>query len=291
MCILSHHHVIGYVHVLMVILLVSRSHAAAKLWNEQNNMISNETAIYYSEGVRMGIINPEKYSLQSFEQHEREMFKDTYRDFISLNGTQAISYQEWLILNNYGILYDTQESVLEKKTSTRSTVNKDLFVKNIQKGDILITTKFNNGFIGHVAIMATDDHAIELPGGLTWMLGIADNNRVISKDAWFNDYGSGWTTVYRCPDKAVADSAAEWAYLHYYNPLGLAEKTIHTLYRLNFDFESTNPSYCSKLVLQAFVFSNRPIIHKLHRYGFVIPPIQVPGYFEPPYKLKIVGKF
>uniref|UniRef100_A0A2A4JTB1 Uncharacterized protein n=1 Tax=Heliothis virescens TaxID=7102 RepID=A0A2A4JTB1_HELVI len=239
----------------------------------------------------MGIINPEKYSLQSFEQHEREVFKDTYRDYISMNLTQPISYQEWLVMNNYGILFGTQESVLEKKTSTRSKPNKGIFVNSIIKGDILINKKFKTGLIGHIAIMADDNYAIELPGGKGWFLGIADNNRLVSKDVWFDEYGSGWTTVYRCPYKEVADSASDWAYRHYYNPSGGNIKTIHTRYKINLDFQSTNPSYCSKLVVQAFFYNDRPVISQADIRRLVISPIRVPSYFKPPYNLVVVGKY
>uniref|UniRef100_A0A2A4JTC1 Uncharacterized protein n=1 Tax=Heliothis virescens TaxID=7102 RepID=A0A2A4JTC1_HELVI len=276
---------------LVVVLLVVRSHGLDEDI-EPNDAVSNQTATAYSAGVRMGIINPEKYSLRSFEQHERDIFKDTYREYLSLNGTQPISYQDWLVMNNYGILLDTQESMFQRKLSKRSTAdNKRRFVNTVRRGDILITGRGSGGLLGHAAIMTTDTWVLEMPGGRGWQTGIKDNNRQITKDRWFDVHASDWTTVYRCPDTGIAQQAARWADHKYYNPSGGSKKTIHITYALDPNFKSTNPSYCSKLVLQAYYFgtgSNKVIRNPGNT---LIVPTTIPTYFLRPYNLANKGKF
>nr|XP_021182739.2 uncharacterized 30.3 kDa protein [Helicoverpa armigera] len=276
---------------LFVVLLVVGAHGFEEDL-EANDAVSNQTATAYSAGVRMGIINPEKYSLRTFEQHERDIFKDTYREYLSLNSNQTISYQDWLLMNNYGILFDTQESMFQRKISKRSTAdNKRRFVNTVRKGDILITGRGSGGLLGHAAIMTTDTWVLEMPGGKGWQNGIPDNNRQITKHKWFDIHASDWTTVYRCPDAGIASQAARWADRKYYNPNEGSTKTIHITYALTTNFQTTNPSYCSKLVLQAYYYgtgSNKVIRNPGNA---IIVPTSIPTYFLRPYWLTNKGKF
>ncbi|KAF9415340.1 hypothetical protein HW555_007003 [Spodoptera exigua] len=189
---------------------------------EPTNVISNETTALYNVGIQMGIINPEKYTLESFSQHERDIFKDVYQEYLARNESLPLNYQDWLIVNNYGILLDTRRGI--------------------------------GGLLGHSAIMTTDNWVLEMPGGKGWNNGIPNNNRQIQKDKWFNEHASEWTTVYRCKDSAVAKQAATWADHKYYNPSGGIKKTVHVTYRLTTDFKTISPSYCSKLVVQAYYY-------------------------------------
>ncbi|XP_075972647.1 putative 30.3 kDa protein [Anticarsia gemmatalis] len=260
----------------------------------RNDTVSSETASAYELGVHMGIINPEKYTLESFERDERNIFKDLYKEYISLNGSQPINYQQWLVMNNFGILPDTQESLFERKISKRSTAdNKRRFVNTVKKGDILITGRGIGGLVGHAAIMSTDYWVLEMPGGAGWANGIKSNNRQVSKHKWFDEHASDWTTVYRCPDRGVANQAASWADRNYYNPSGGSKKTIHITYRITPDIWKKNPSYCSKLVIHAYYFGTgkKKVIRDLSVIGRAIVPSTIPSYFLSPYKLVNKGKY
>lgn len=263
------------------------------LFSGRNEPVSNQTAAAYSVGVQMGIINPEKYSLESFYRDEKNIFKDVYQEYMSLNDSQPMSYQDWLIMNNYGILSDTQESLYQRKVSKRSTAdNKRRFVNTVKKGDILITGRGIGGLLGHAAIMTTDYWVLEMPGGSGYLTGIKDNNRQIPKDKWFNEHASDWTTVYRNRDRSVAVQAANWADRNYYNPKGGAKKVIHVTYKLIPPaFRSKNPSYCSKLVLQAFYYGTGSKAVIRDPKNTLIVPTNIPTYFLSPYTLVNKGKY
>ncbi|KAM3968321.1 putative 30.3 kDa protein [Aphomia sociella] len=260
-----------------------------------DNRSSNETSYsLYSTGVDTGVINPEKYSFTSFKRDEENVFRDLYREYTTINSSLPVSYEEWLLINNFGVLSDTQESLFERKISKRSTAdNKRRFVNTVKKGDILVTGRGIGGLVGHAAIMTTDNWVLEMPGGRGWQNGIKDNNRQITKHKWFDEHASDWTTVYRCPDGNAARSAAVWADHTYYNPSGGATKTKHITYKITTDVWSTNPSYCSKLVIQAYYFGTgkKKVISGDVSLRRVIIPSTIPSYFLSPYKLKNMGKY
>ncbi|KAJ8724828.1 hypothetical protein PYW07_015786 [Mythimna separata] len=112
--------------IFVVLLVVGSYVSAEEIEFGRNDAVSNQTATAYSVGVDMGIINPEKYSLKSFEQDERNIFKDLYQEYIYLNYSQPLNYQEWLIMNNYGILSDTQESLFQRKIVKQPIIREPL---------------------------------------------------------------------------------------------------------------------------------------------------------------------
>ncbi|XP_047023614.1 uncharacterized 30.3 kDa protein-like [Helicoverpa zea] len=289
----SHNYMVG-LFIFMVISLGSGYEYFSMEWldNGEKGEKSNDTFKYYNTGVRVGIIDPEKYSLKSFKRHEK-YFRNTLKTYNKLKGDDPLTYGEWLLLNNYGILRDTQMSILEnKKKALSKRNNKKNFVKTVRKGDILLTNKKGTGLVGHVGMMATNKCAIEMPGGKGWASGIKDNNRRLSAGAWFDEYSSAYTMVYRCLGKGVANKAGDWAYHNYYNPKGGRKKTIHTTYRITPDFSKKNPSYCSKLVLQAFYFTERRVvIDHVIRYGPFIIPAKITSYFTPHCEMSYVGRF
>lgn len=240
----------------------------------------------------MGIINPEKYAFSSFQKDEQNVFKDLYSVYISQNDSAPINYEEWLVINNFGVFSDSQESMLQRKISKRSTAdNKRAFVKTVKQGDILICSGGGSfGIIGHAAIMTTDYWVLEMPGLKN---NLNDNNRQIPKDKWFDEHASDWTTVYRCPDNSIARQAAKWADTHYYNPSGGSKKTIHIQYAITADVWKINPSYCSKLVIQAYYYGtgSAKVITDLSVAGKAIFPATIPSYFLSPYKLVNKGRF
>ncbi|XP_045520030.1 uncharacterized 30.3 kDa protein-like [Pieris brassicae] len=282
-------------YYLSLVTVISYNIIAAENYKNTDNEFSNETVYRaYQTGVDVGIINTEKYPFLTFQSDERNIFRGLFREYTSLNASEPINYEEWLIMNNFGILPDTQESLFERKIAKRSTAdNKRRFVNTVRKGDILITGRGVGGLIGHAAIMTTDYWVLEMPGGRGWQNGIKDNNRQISKHAWFDVHSSDWTTVYRNRDASVAHAAALWADHNYYNPSGGAKKTIHVTYKITTDIKSKNPSYCSKLVIQAYYFGTgkRKVISNLSVSGRVIVPTNIPIYFMHPYTLVNKGKY
>lgn len=240
----------------------------------------------------MGIINPEKYTFESFKRDD-PLFRNIYEEFVSSADTEPMTYQQWLVMNHYGLLADTQESIfLNESITRRSNKYKKRFKRAVEAGDILITTRSDSGLIGHAAIMISDYWVLEMRGGKKFKKGIKDNNRQISKDDWYDENDSEVITVYRCPDTYIAHGAAYWADRNYFNPHGGSEKTIHVTYKIIPDsFDCKNPSYSSKLVLQAYYYGTRDAVTSMNQNGPVIAPTSIPAYFSSPYTLKKVGRF
>lgn len=248
----------------------------------------------YEDAVNEGIIDQRKYSFETFERDERNIFRDIYNEYQALKNTEMMSYTEWLVMNNFGILPDTKLSLFEGKTVERNnTDNKSMFMATVKKGDILITKRSSRGLIGHTAIMTTDYWVLEMPGGSGWANGIPDNNQQIGKDAWFDLHAADWTTVYRCPDRVAADWAAQWADHTYYSPTDGATKVKHITYKLTNDIVSINPSYNSKLVIHAYYFGtgSEQIVKELSAIKSPIAPVSIPSYFLSPFKLVNKGKY
>ncbi|XP_049865398.1 uncharacterized 30.3 kDa protein-like [Pectinophora gossypiella] len=277
--------------VLIVSLLLGAAQCLKVMQDDEN--YTNVSRKYYTSGVDLGIINPDKYSFESFLRDERSAFQDLYQEYASQNGTA--NYSEWLIMNNFGILPDTQESLFERKISKRSVAdNKRKFVNTVRRGDILISGRGIGGLLGHAAIMTTDYYVLEMRGGKGWLNGIKDNNRQVSKHAWFDEHQHDWTTVYRVPNSRIVALAARWADHTYYNPSGGAKKTKHITYRIDTHVWRTDPSYCSKLVVQAYYYGTgkaNVIYRGMMRAARVIAPTQIPSYFMPDYKLKNMGRY
>ncbi|CAG9791799.1 unnamed protein product [Diatraea saccharalis] len=278
------------------VLLLINFGTCLRLKNDTNDISSSNDSInkIYRIGVDMGIINTEKYAVEAFARDEQNVFRDLYKEYISMNGSRLIHYDEWLVMNNFGVLPDTQESLFERKITKRSTAdNKRRFVNTVRKGDILITGRGIGGLLGHAAIMTTNNYVLEMRGGNGWQNGIKRNNRQISKHRWFDEHRSDWTTVYRCPNAAVANGAALWADHKYYNPTGGSQKKIHITYKITLNVWSINPSYCSKLVIQAYYFGSgkRKVISRDISLRRVIVPTMIPSYFLAPYKLRNMGRF
>ncbi|KAJ8724827.1 hypothetical protein PYW07_015785 [Mythimna separata] len=140
--------------------------------------------------------------------------------------------------------------------------------------------------------MTSDYWVLEMPGGPGYLTGIPNNNRQVPKDQWFDEHASDWTTVYRNRDSSVATQAARWADRNYYSPSGSATKSIHVTYRLYpTAFRSFNPSYCSKLVLQAFFYGTGSKNVIRDPKSTLIIPSTIPTYFLAPYTLVNKGKF
>lgn len=174
-------------------------------------------------------------------------------------------------------------------------------INSIQKGDILISTSWAGSswscpssggslgilgssvgdIIGHAAIMVTDNKVLEMIGGNAKVDNLESNNTLNRKDYWFDIHKNFAVTVYRCPNSDAAIGAADCAYRNYYNGAGGPAKTIHVKYQITFNVLSINPSYCSKLILQAYYYGNEGknvIRSSWATLECIIVPRDIPSY-------------
>nr|XP_021182737.2 uncharacterized 30.3 kDa protein [Helicoverpa armigera] len=286
-------YVVGLIQIVMVTSLIPgcEEDSVEPLDLREKSRNSNKSNNYFNIAVHLGIIDPSKHCTNLFLRQE-DLFKTTLRLYNKLNGIKPVNYAEWLLLNNYGVLHDNQMSVLLPKMHRLSSESsKKKFVESVRKGDILITgDDTGSPWIGHSALMATNKYVIDMPGGPGASDGIEDNNRRLTAAAWYDKFSSSDTTVYRCSNKTVVKNAADWAYRNYYNPKGGDKKTIHTKYLATPSFRSLNPSYSSKLVIQAFYFTNKNVLYPFSDESIIFP-INIPVYFNYACPMLIVGTF
>ncbi len=173
-----------------------------------------------------------------------------------------ISYEVWLELvetNNKLINSLEDSSQFKLIYSGRSSGLSSL---NITTGDVLITNDPHTavaGMIGHSAIVRTSDIIVH----------IADSNShpdTLSRNEWISNYDNGETKVYRHNDSGVASRAAIWAYTTY------ILNNSDAAYGITTDLYSFNPTYCSKIVWQAFYY-----VAPVGSYVYIPTPLYVIG--------------
>lgn len=110
---------------------------------------------------------------------------------------------------------------------------------SLQPGDILITNGTSSwGIFGHAAIALSRTEILHIAGP-------GKNPEVISPSKWEELYESkGWTRIYRHSNSSTARSAASWASSTYRNS--------SAKYQITMNLASTDVTYCSKLVWQAY---------------------------------------
>lgn len=254
---------------------------------EDFNKLNDTDKALYGVGVKLKLFEPLKYTNYNYSQHV-PIFRSTYEEFTELT-KNPIKYKEWLIMNTFGILQDVQESLLNEKERSDYEHNKNKFKDAVRPGDILLTNgKDKKGTLGLASMMLDEYNILEMSGLHTPVDGMIDNLRV-NKEDWFTAHLEDWVHIYRCHNSSDADSAATWAHHNYYNPDDIGVQVVNMTYYISSDFLSTNPSYGSKLVLQAYYFGSDAINKKNVHNDTLVFPTTIAKYFKKP--LEYVGKY
>jgi uncharacterized protein YycO len=192
----------------------------------------------------------------------------SYDEYLKLieDGTygEDVSYEAALdLLKESGSgLSQNQVSASENTTGNMSIMASGLSGYNPKPGDILITNdSVGSGAVGHAGIIMSNGNVLHFAGK---KLGIL--NESVSK--WKGRYKK--TNVYRIPNASLASSAATWAYNNYW------VKNRSASYKIDTQLYAKDPSYCSKIVWQAYYYGTGST-----------KVVNVPGTkLAPPYRLK-----
>lgn len=149
---------------------------------------------------------------------------------------------------------------------------------NIQVGDILITNGTSSaGFLGHAAIADDNTTILDIPK-------IGETTRVLTHQKWIDDYSKkGWVKVYRIKDSTLARDAARWADYNYYSSTGSTVQNIRPTYGITLHLYDTNPTYCSKIVYQAYWYGTGSTSVMQAKTG-IVTPYGLIECFNPTYK-------
>ncbi|EAD4096432.1 hypothetical protein C5754_15065 [Listeria monocytogenes] len=238
----------------------------------------------YQQGVSEGIINKADVSLETWIKDNEGEYSQVYQDGLK-DGVYdtSMSYEEWIKLNNYG-----QPPVVDE--SWEEVPQKPMFRGmyrgyNIKKGDILITNgTSSSGLLGHAAIANGNEYILDIPGK-------GKTTRQKTTQWWMENYNKdGWIKVYRLKDSSVANAAASWADKNYYSTNGTSKQNIFPKYGMTGSRYSKNPTYCSKIVLQAYYFGtgNKPVVQV---FPSLVTVYDLPNYFSKAYKPQQVKYF
>lgn len=258
---------------------------------------TTDVSTIYDDAVKENIIDPALYPKSNWLDDEKKYMRPNY-DFFKSNILDSVSYNEWLEMNNYGVMSDTKLPLLQNKNSNRRQArsaqdNINKFCKDAKAGDILIVSgNFPTGVIGHAAIMNSDNTVLEMSGGKGQEKGIPDNNHQYSKRTWIKNHIKDWTSIYRISDSKLAKKVARYVDTHYFSSKGTATKDIHIDYKIDSLLKNKNPNYCSKLVYQAFYYGtgDLPVMKPTIPWG-VIPPANLPTTFSNSYKPTYIGRY
>ena len=203
-----------------------------------------------------------------------------------------IDYETWIEINKQA---KKEEAIYLEKNKTHLQEHKDPNINSkkdsVRTGDILISngTSFN-GFTGHVGIAVSSNE----------VLHTANKNsvpEVISLNKWIETYGleapdEGFiptnTEVYRFENAdqplwaGYPEKAAEWARRTYENS-GYE-------YEITTDLFSTNPTYCSKIVWQAYYYAGGqwgPRFMDIPKTN-IPTPYGMPTYFKNGWELELI---
>lgn len=222
----------------------------------------------YELGVATNSINPASTTYASWQNMEKSFLWPNYLE-IKKEGIldKSVDYQQWLKENNFGLVVGNQpqfEMVEKSKPSfsVRSTAdNKRNFVNRIKKGDFVVVSGVREPwapYVGHAAIATTDNYMLDMPGYKDGQYTQTNNNRQLTKGAWFDKYKTAWTTVYRVrTSQSVRANIANWADWRYWSSTHGKNKNRHVKYTLKTTLKGDyGNAYCSKLVWQALYYGS-----------------------------------
>lgn len=165
-------------------------------------------------------------------------------------------------LKNYGLRQNKQDEVVsdEKPHTVRHLLGKPYLGTDImpQKGDILVTsTGALNGLIGHAGIVINEKNYASIPG-------FRQHPNIDSIHSWFR-YSAN-TKVIRVNHQEKASLAGDWA--HDY-----VKDHPKARYSITMSIQSLDPTYCSKIVWQAYAKTGDAVGHATFTikapYGFL----------------------
>lgn len=147
-----------------------------------------------------------------------------------------ITFEYWKQLKDQSVQL---ESVLENTDNFSEVYGRDTY--SMKNGDVFITNGTSSaGILGHAGIAISSTRIIHIAG-------FGDVPEVISLATWNSLYDhKGWTKVYRSSNSTVATNAGDWADTTY--------RDSNAEYVIGTNLASTDETYCSKMVWQAYYY-------------------------------------
>lgn len=209
--------------------------------------------------------------LDKFE--EQEQIQRNMKSAFSIDSEKL--EQDYDALQETGVLGEdiTFEMYLELATTPPPSDPVDPRFRSIggrpQPGDIFITNGTSlGGLTGHAGIFLGNGTILSIigPGAKPEALSIMD---------WTERYNSQkgtWTKIYRPAAKYRPELAEQWAINNY--------KGKNYSYKITTNIFEKNPTYCSKIVWQAYWYSSAAVQIGGFHTPIIASPYDLPDYFE-----------
>ncbi|MCD2207267.1 hypothetical protein [Listeria booriae] len=245
----------------------------------------------YSQGIEEGIINSETTLFEDWQRENEEEFYPNYKEAIATEDglpEEFNNYETWLKVNNYGV---PPEGDLGDWQDVTPGLRATWGGFTVKAGDIFMTNNTDSiGIVGHVAIANSDNYILDMPGE-KWNPQ-NNNNRQLTVASWLNTYkrSGKWVKVYRMNNQTIAKQVAKYADRNYFSTTGSAVKNIKIPYKITADLFSKTPSYCSKLVYQAYYYGSGSLPVLIKTYG-IVTPYNIIGYFHLNYRPLLMKTF
>ncbi|MCO7125632.1 hypothetical protein NIE88_07600 [Sporolactobacillus shoreicorticis] len=208
----------------------------------------------YNEGIADKAIDPVNVNYADWITQNNTEFIPVYRQAINAKIINSnTSYAEWLRANNYGQMPEDNSNDLMVYTLAKSGGS-----FKFRTGDMLLTNHTSSyGILGHIAIATSSINIVDLPGK-SGLKPLPNNNRHISIKKWLSQYSKGkeYVKVYRIKSKSLANKVGTYAYHRFWAGKYSSGKHVHITYSLTPHLYSLSPSYCSKLVFQAYYYGS-----------------------------------
>lgn len=177
---------------------------------------------------------------------------------------EDISYDLWVSINTESSEGGAFSSGVDEPTIST------LAAYTLKTGDILISNGTSSaGLTGHAGIAISTSEILHISGPGAYPT-------VVSLDTWVSIYGKGKggnvkTEVYRIASSYDASQAANWASNNY--------KGKKYSYGITTTLHKLDPTYCSKIVWQAYL--NGPYSAQVFNpAGMIVLPYSLPSYFK-----------
>lgn len=184
----------------------------------------------------------------------------------------SVSEEEW---NEYLKEDKTEKENIESEKEITSYAKSSFKLK---KGDVLITNGTSSkGLTGHAAIAISSKTVIHISGS-----GAHPSTKSFA--SFKKDYGKGkkWVKVYRSKKAGAGTKAGNWAIKNY--------KGKKYKYGINTKLSKKNPTYCSKIIYQAYKYgASKKSIYDPGSH--IISPYALPNISSNAYKLKKIKTF
>lgn len=175
---------------------------------------------------------------------------------------EDVSYDEW---KNLVESSQKLEEILSNSTDFYEVYSSDATMARAsftpKKGDVIITNGTSSaGILGHAGIATSSSQILHIAGK-------GENPKTISFTKWHSDYTNkdrtSWTKVYRHNSSMVANAAANWAVNTYSGS--------NAEYKITGNLASTDVTYCSKIVWQAYYYGPVPSEANGPTLGYRLP--------------------